>query len=552
LGAPLAVLILLGAMLPPWEFDVREYHLQVPKEWRQQGRIDYLPHNVYGNMPLGAEMHALAAMSLWPGKLGWWWGALVGKTVIGSYAILTALALFAAGRRFFSAGAGAAAALLYLATPWIAHVSTAGLIDGAVGFYFFLAAYAAAMWAQNREQPARATPWLLVAGFLAGSAAACKYPALVMVVAPLLLAILLWPRRRPAGGVAPGFHLRAAIVFGAAALLACGPWFAKNAALTGNPVYPLAHGVFGGKQVERADDWKRAHAVPRDEHGRRYSIAQLGASAAQVAWRSEWINPATAPLVAIGIVGAALSFAFGSRLSRRQAGLVLGLAGMFLSVFLVWWLFTHRIDRFWLPGAPALALVGGAATLLCRNAVYRVLVVALIAGGVASGVLTAASRSLGDNRYFVSLADLRVDEPTQLDKSSVRTHPAHRYLNQSDSVRSVLLVGDARPFDLEAPAFYATCFDSCPLEILMKGRTRAERLALLEANDISHVFVYWREIDRYRSTYGFTDYVTRELVRDELAAEQRILRRVPLTVLVDDGVVPLPRESAELFEVVYD
>ena len=59
---PPVAFVLLAAVLPPADFDVREYHLQVPKEWLQAGRIEFLPHNVYGNMPLGAEMQALLAM----------------------------------------------------------------------------------------------------------------------------------------------------------------------------------------------------------------------------------------------------------------------------------------------------------------------------------------------------------------------------------------------------------------------------------------------------------------------------------------------------------
>ena len=56
LAAPFALAILLGSMLPPIEFDVREYHLQVPKEFFLTGRIGFLPHNVYGNMAMGSEM----------------------------------------------------------------------------------------------------------------------------------------------------------------------------------------------------------------------------------------------------------------------------------------------------------------------------------------------------------------------------------------------------------------------------------------------------------------------------------------------------------------
>ena len=71
--------IAIGGALTPVEFDVREYHLQVPKEFYQSGRISFLPHNVYGNMPLGSEMLPLAAMVATD---DWWFGALVGKAMI--------------------------------------------------------------------------------------------------------------------------------------------------------------------------------------------------------------------------------------------------------------------------------------------------------------------------------------------------------------------------------------------------------------------------------------------------------------------------------------
>lgn len=56
--AAFSIMILLGSALPPWHFDVRAYHLQAPKEWYAAGTISFMPHNVYANMPLGAEMHA--------------------------------------------------------------------------------------------------------------------------------------------------------------------------------------------------------------------------------------------------------------------------------------------------------------------------------------------------------------------------------------------------------------------------------------------------------------------------------------------------------------
>ncbi len=78
LAAPFVVAIMLSSLLPPRDFDVREYHLQAPKEFYQAGRITFLPHNIYANMPLGSEMLALAGMVTLD---DWWLGALAGKAL---------------------------------------------------------------------------------------------------------------------------------------------------------------------------------------------------------------------------------------------------------------------------------------------------------------------------------------------------------------------------------------------------------------------------------------------------------------------------------------
>jgi hypothetical protein len=64
------------------------------------------------------------------------------------------------------------------------------------------------------------------------------------------------------------------------------------------------------------------------------------------------------------------------------------------------------------------------------------------------------------------------------------------------------------------------------------------------------VLIRWDEIARYRSpgNYGFTDYVTPELVHQELVREQQILRPVPV-IIGGQQYVP---ESGEVFEVNYE
>ncbi len=550
LGLPFVLVILLGSMLPPRDFDVREYHLQVPKEWYQQGRIDFLPHNVYGNMPLGAEMHALLAMVIMPGERDWWWGAMAGKTVMGGFSLLTALGLFAAGRRFCSTTAGVVAALVYISIPWVAMVSISGLNEGASAFYLLLSVYAVLIWSRERgaskehtsapqsQQPSNnsASPslplslsphHLLLAGFLAGAAVACKYPAVLFVVLPLV-AWLLFGRR--------GFDWRPAGIFLLAVVVGCGLWFGKNWVLTGNPTYPLLYELFDGKSrtPEKNQQWQRAHAVPRDAAGQRYSSAQLGDSLAIVAWRSQLLSPILWPLAALALF------------IPRQRRLVLVLLCMFVYGLAAWWLLTHRIERFWVPALPIVALLAGIGATWTTARLWRHVLVGVLFWGLVANFFVIASPATGDNRYLVSLDQLRLDVPDDEDEIS-RINPAHRYLNQHvpDGYR-VLLVGDAQPFDLEVPALYNTCFDDCLFEQLMKGHSKDVRTAKLRELRVSHIYIQWSEIDRYRSpgNYGFTDYVTPALVRAELTKDQGILRIVRAYANQDGDI------KGEVFEVV--
>ena len=95
----------------------------------------------------------------------------------------------------------------------------------------------------------------LLTGVLAGLAIGVKYPALVL--AGLLgLGILAAGR----GGWKP--RVRDAAIFGLAALVAGGAWYARAYVHTGNPVYPFFRQVFGGSGIDEVlDPIKRPLAV---------------------------------------------------------------------------------------------------------------------------------------------------------------------------------------------------------------------------------------------------------------------------------------------------
>ena len=525
-AVPFVAIIVLGGMLPPAEFDMREYHLQAPKEFYQAGRIGFLPHNLYGNMALGTEMFSLLGMVL---TGDWWLGSLVGKTVIAAFGPLTGLGLLAAGRRFFSPSVGIVAALLFVSTPWIVRVSTTGFVEGASALYLLMTLYAFWLWLKS---PGRPHILLALCGYMAGSAVSCKYPGVLFVVLPFAACIAVTDfgkaKKREAGGKERGSNssssspgrfsavFRHLAVFSLAAGIGSGVWFAKNWAFTGNPTYPLMYGLFGGENwtAEKTEIWNKVH-VPTD-----FSASALRHDLAGVVLQSKWLSPILMPLAALAFI----------RPGTRR--LATWLAVYFAFIVAAWWCLALRsADRYWIHGLPLVALLGGIGACWCQERVWRRALLGLLAFGTVVNLAVVTSGGGGYNRYFASLAELRV--------ATDRVDPWHLYFNRHAAEGRVLLVGEAQVFDIETPILYNTWLDDSIFERIVldpatgKLRQPEQISSALQAADVSCVYVHWGEIARYRAT-GYNDFA---LVRPELfdqLVRQAVLAPIPPTEYLKD------------------
>ena len=548
----LAVIYGLGAMMPPFEFDVVEYHLQSAKEFYQLGYIGFNDHNIYVNMPLGLEMHSLAAMSLVGGANvnspdGWWLGGLIGKAIIGAHSLIAALLIggFVA-RKTDSRWMGWCSAGLWLSVPGNAHVATSGLIDAALSTYILASLVAVTeLWqrlANGSATKSRHSKWLVLIIFVyAGAAAATKYPGLIYAVVPSIAAVgtVLWVVPR-AGRMALATQWIVPVVCGLS--LTCVPWYVKNAVLTGNPVYPLAYSIFGGTDLDaaRAFQWSQAHRVPVEgATGSAYSVTAWLSSAKRIVVASEFTQPSLLIFVVCGIAG---PLVIGSRESRRELkGWPLGWLASSMWILLVWWLATHRIDRFWLPAVSIWAVVAGFGLAWLVTQVSHGMATALVLFGLFYGIVVNASPTMGDNRYFVSLDVLRADggDAENVGRLSRSIAWCNENLTRADT--KLLMVGEARAFDFRMSIVYSSCFDISPVETWLRGHAPEQQRANLLAVGGTHVLVNWSEIERYRGpgNYGFSDWPSREDLAN--LVEFGVLRRVDW---------PIAADSAELFEVV--
>ena len=539
--APFLLAMLLGAMLPTTDFDVKEYHLQGPKEWYQLGRITFLPHNAYSSFPFLTEMLSLWGMVL---RGDWYRGALVGQVVLMSFAPLTAVAVYSIAARI-STVAGWLAAGTFLTIPWVYRISIIAYAEG--GLTFFLAATFLAWLGCRREFGTDS--WrrsVLLCGLLAGSALACKYPGLVSVTVPIGVAVVATACVRRNMRRA----LTAAAVFSLGAAITFGPWAIKNLAQTGNPVYPLAYTIFGGRDwtPELNEKWREAHKAKVRWNQPAGIPGDLWNQAQEVAVRSVWQSPLVFGLAPLALLVFRRSKPGASEAPDEPRSLVGSLILYSVWMFLIWWGITHRIDRFWLPMLPVIcALSGiGAAELIERMrqladagrrglaAVSTVGLTALLFVPTAYNLAFVTTAIAGNNGYLL--------DETAARRVAMQTTPSIAVLESRLPAGSrVLLVGEAAVFDAEFELRYNTVFD---FELLQAWATddplslnnpdippkpRDEILAALHEQGITHVFVNWLEIVRYREpgSYTYTEFVSPRTMQQ--LVDRGVLTTAPLS-----------------------
>ena len=476
-------------MTPPWDFDVREYHLESVKEFWLSGRITALPNNAYANMPLGAESLVLVSMAL---SGDWFLGALAGKTLLSLSVPLTALLLFALGEKYLSRRAGLIAAFIYVTAPLIVRNAQFGMIDDVLTMYA-LATAAVLLEVVSKSvttetdcsQPLAASQLAAIAGIMAGMASAIKYPGALFVALPCFI-VIFWKSSRLRLQLPVVTFLLTALLFG-------GVWYLKNAILLGNPVYPLCSSLFGsefpvGFSSESYARWQTVHAP----HG--WTWSAIYKPIVLFFYSSDVASPLFLPVLACCIL-------FWKRLPNFARWSLI-----YSSLFLVGWhVTTHRIERFLLPIVPFIALSGGAVfdVILSNASVWmgRILK-GVLALGAAYSLLILAYPFLGAFGTFETISETR-SSSMRLGEGMTQlvTLRSEELLKMKNAGERVLLIGDAAVFDWPVPVDYSVCFNSDDFIDSVTSKLQGD-------NPPKLIVVNLSEINRYQSTeYGYSSKV---------------------------------------------
>lgn len=225
---------LVGVLSPSTmlDWDSLAYHLAVPKLWIQQGKVSSISFIHHSNFPAGVDGLFLIGEHFSPSTLSksfvWLFTAFGVKAIYGLiHDLIEKLEI-----GFNPRTGGLLGSLIFLTIPMVLWESGSAYIDVANGLFagmgFALVSYC--LWKEDAKG-------LLVAGLMLGFAASTKYTGLQSILIATFVA-LVFASKDLRKSVLQMLLLSSAVA---------APWYLKNWALVGNPVYPFFFSLFGGK-----------------------------------------------------------------------------------------------------------------------------------------------------------------------------------------------------------------------------------------------------------------------------------------------------------------
>jgi hypothetical protein len=329
LSAIYMVIVAASALAPELSFDALNVHLPYARDAADSHHIVFAPNNWSSAMP------ALPLMSYVTGFL--FSGVILAKLFNTLCYVLTGGVIYYFCRRWGSPLHGIVAAALFWSSPTALYEATTALIDLPFVLYSGLAVLSLLEWTRKDEDT-----FLWLSAVSLGFALGCKYHATFWFL-PFALVItwhLVAARNNKARALTP-ILLRYALIV----CLLFLPWMLRTWLYTGNPVFPLANGIF-----------KSPYFTPAMERASWAAFANEGVGRS---WQALLTLPWTVtfhPGPFRGTLG--VGFFFGILLAllrpktlQQRYGLVM--AGIY---FYTWGLVAQEI-RYLLPLAPLLAMV---------------------------------------------------------------------------------------------------------------------------------------------------------------------------------------------------
>jgi len=552
----------LTGFLPPLDYDVTEYHIQLPREYFDAGQITFLPHNLFSGFPQGMEMFTLLSFELMGGHqvapIGASSGIWMAKLVHLGFLPLLLLSLAATVTHLLKLitkteaqnkqnvfndqiCAGLLGAILLIGC--LATMTLSMKLYTEIGMATFtLLAYLAVIHCS----PGNPVTMVILSGCFAGMACCCKYTGLLFVGFPAALAVAFITTGLPFKK-----RLGFALLCGLTTWVILSPWLIKNGITTGNPVYPL----FNDSTLLEMNDWSAAQTTRFQQAHRatHFSFASVIAESLRLLIGGKWVvgsHSANGEWLGLsGLIFLPGLFLFSAKHNSKP---ILIAGSWLISGFFMWYFFSHRVERFFYPvyvlGCVIAAVGWGLVSVEGYGcARKRVVSLAINSLGFCCILLTLMTTSIrlgatygqptaGPDSEPVLAVLLGEKSPLNLLRRSYMPWSLREGLSRENiSGNKVLLIGTADPFWLPSGAHYAVVFSKHRLwKALNAGCSAAEIRRALLADGITHLYFNWYELARLHNTYAFAYDLTpktkkqlRQLLTSEIKFRQAVLLSRP-------------------------
>lgn len=492
-GAALAFMVVF-AVAPPVDWDGLMYHLDLPAEYLEAGRIFLPADNLHVSHVGVIHMLFIPLLAV---------SSSSGPAVLNVlFALLLGLAMYAFCSRLLSVRTGHLASGLVWGTTTVLFVAISPRIDVGLALFLFLAQYALIVAVTERQSDTGR--FYFLAALASGVAIGTKLSAVPYALALAPLAVWAAARRgRSAAGAA-----RALFAFGAVALAAALPWLAKNWLLMGSPLYPFFSDprlppwlatLFGGTGWPAQVDPSVTQLVWefREPFNLRDAFFFPGRLTIEGEGKYYFLNPA---LLALPL----------TVLYLRQRAVIWMVFPALIYLALVLVVQPSPNLRYLLPAIPPLTIAVVYAVLragqrLLSVATLRVLIVALTLialtpSGIGAGWRIANSRALA---HFVGIASASEYIASWLGSAYVNVVKLTEETLDGDS--RVLMLFEARGYYFDTPVIQDNTSDNWPL----LAAALSPEACLPGAIGVTHVLVGIGSL-RY---YAFTGGLNPERIR---------------------------------------
>jgi 4-amino-4-deoxy-L-arabinose transferase-like glycosyltransferase len=240
--------LVLRTLTPPHVADELIYHLPVPQQFVQAGRVFPSYDNSLGNVPF--LLHMIYTLCLMVRS------DVAAKLFSLFVAVTTAISLYAFCRRFIRRRVGIVAMIAFFGSGMIVEIAVTTRIDVSLAGMLFASTYAMINYLATR-----ARAWLWLSAVFAGFSLGIKHTAALWIFFTGILYLVETIRSRQSLGKI----LQLGVLYTVVALAVASPWYIKNAVWFHNPLYPFITGevaTFGPEGVRYfdADDERRLDA----------------------------------------------------------------------------------------------------------------------------------------------------------------------------------------------------------------------------------------------------------------------------------------------------